>query len=656
MTWKCDNVKISEEQMKEPTGRSCESCHPGHDRSKGKGLSLKYRGFLLPGVVGLLIVLGATGLVREVFGLDLVLLAALVGGVPIVFGAVKGLLRKDMNVGVLISIALIASLFIEEYIAGAIVVFIMHVGELLENITVAKTGNAIRALLDLKPKTARVRRADGEMVLPIEEVQLGDRVLVKPCERIPVDGVVAFGQGAVNQAPLTGESIPVEVGVGDEVFEGTLNELGVLEIETTKIGQETTLAHIIKLVEEAQADKAPTQRVADRFAKYFTPLILGIALITYFATGDVIKAITVLIVACPCALVLATPTAVIAAIGNAARRGILIKGGRSLEAAGRVNAVVVDKTGTLTYGNPQVTEIRSFSKKTQRDVLIRAAIAEKFSEHPLAKAIINKAQELGLKVPDPSDFQVILGRGVVAYASEQTVILGNRKLLADQQIALPQQAEEYLLAKEANGETCLLLAENDRFLGVISVADVLREGTHQAITALKESGVKRMVMLTGDNPRTAEAIASLAGISDFAADQLPEDKVNTVKRLKQQYKVAVIGDGINDAPALATADVGIAMGVIGSDAAIEAADIALLGDDLAQAAQAILLGRRALRTIKMNIYLFSLGLNAVGMYLAIAGMVGPVMAAVLHNIASVGVVLNSSRLIRYKSSRSQRQS
>ncbi|MBT9165703.1 MAG: putative manganese/zinc-exporting P-type ATPase [Chloroflexi bacterium] len=633
--------------MKEPTDRSCEICHPGHDRSKAKGLSLKYRELLLPVVVGLLIVLGATGLVREVFGLYIFLLAALVGGVPIVFEAVKGLLRKNMNVGVLISVALIASILIGEYFAGALVVFIMHIGELLENITVAKTGNAIRKLMDLKPKTARVRRADGEVVVPIEEVKLGDRVLVKSGERIPVDGVVASGQAAVNQASLTGESIPVEVSVGNEVFEGTLNELGVLEIATTKIGRETTLAHIIKLVEEAQADKAPAQRVADRFAKYFTPIILVIALAVYFATDDVVKAITVLIVACPCALVLATPTAVIAAVGNAARRGILIKGGRSLEAAGRVNAVVVDKTGTLTYGNPQVTDIRSFSEKTQADVLIRAAIAEKFSEHPLAKAIINKAH--GLEVPDPSDFQVILGRGVVAYASEQKLILGNRKLLADHQIVLPQQAEEYLLAKEANGETCLLLAEDDRFLGVISVADVLRKGTSQAIATLREAGVKKIVMLTGDNPRTAAAIASLAGIDDFAADQLPEDKVNTVKRLKQQYKVAVIGDGINDAPALATADVGIAMGVIGSDAAIEAADIALLGDNLVQAAQAILLSRKALRVIKANIYAFSLGLNIVGMYLAIYGMVGPVEAALLHNLAAFVVVLNSARLIRYKS-------
>ena len=634
--------------MKEITDSGCESCHQGDEGSRIKGINLRYREFLLPGSVGLLIVLGATGLVREVFGLDLVLLAALVGGIPIVLGAVKGLLSKDMNVGVLISIALIASLLVEEYIAGAIVVFIMLVGELLENIIVAKTGNAIRKLMDLKPKTARVRRADGEVVLPVEEVKLGDRVLVKPGESIPVDGVVVSGQGAVNQASLTGESIPVEVGPGDEVFEGTLNELGVLEIETTKIGQQTTLAHVIKLVEEAQADKAPAQRVADRFAKYFTPLILGIALITYYLTGDVIKAITVLIVTCPCALVLATPTAVIAALGNAARRGILIKGGRSLEAAGRVNAAVFDKTGTLTYGKPQVTTIRSFSKKTERDVLARAALAEKFSEHPLAKAIIRKAQELAIKVPDPSDFQVILGRGVVAHASEQEVILGNRNLLADRRVKLPPEAEGYLTLRESKGETCLLLAEDERFLGVISVADVLREGTRQAITAMRESGVKKMVMLTGDNARTAETIASLAGISEFAADQLPEDKVNTVKRLKQQYKVAVIGDGINDAPALATADVGVAMGVIGSDAAIEAADIALLADDLTQAAQAIRLSRKALRTITANIFLFSLGLNAMGTYLAIGGFVGPVMAAVLHNVAAVGVVLNSARLIRLK--------
>ncbi|HSV31842.1 MAG TPA: heavy metal translocating P-type ATPase, partial [Atribacteraceae bacterium] len=333
---------------------------------------------------------------------------------------------------------------------------------------------------------------------------------------------------------------------------------------------------------------------------------------------------------------------------NAARRGILIKGGRSLEATGRVNAAVFDKTGTLTYGKPRVTTIRSFSEKSEQDVLTRAALAEKFSEHPLAKAIIHKAQELGISVPDPSEFKVILGRGVVARTSEQEVILGNRKLLIDRRIKLPPEAEEFLVLRESKGETCLLLAEDERFLGVISIADVLREGTRQAIAAMRESGVKKIMMLTGDNNRTAEAIASLAGIVEFAADQLPEDKVNTVKRLKEQYKVAVIGDGINDAPALATADVGIAMGAIGSDTAIEAADIALLADDLTQVAQAVRLSRRALRTITVNIFLFSLGLNAVGMYLAIGGLVGPVMAAVLHNVASVLVVLNSARLIRYR--------
>jgi heavy metal translocating P-type ATPase len=658
-------MKEKTEQMKEKTGLSSDRskvkalCPPNGpcmdqawlstDRSKIKGLTLKYRELLLPVVLGLLIVLGATGLVSEVFGIYIFTLAAVVGGIPIIIGAIKGLLRKNLNVGVLISIALIASLLIGEYFAGALVVFIMHVGELLENITVAKTGNAIRKLMDLKPKTARVRRADGEVVVPIEEVKLGDRVLVKPGERIPVDGTVLSGQAAVNQASLTGESIPVEVSIGDEVFEGTLTELGILEIETTKVGHETTLAHIIKLVEEAQADKAPAQRVADRFAKYFTPIILAIALATYFGTRDVVTAITVLIVACPCALVLATPTAVIAAIGNAARRGILIKGGRSLEAAGRVNAVVVDKTGTLTYGNPQVTEIRSFTEKTQADVLMRAAIAEKFSEHPLAKAIMSKAQELGLKVPDPSNFQVILGRGVVAHASEQKILLGNRRLLADHHVALSPEEEEYLAQKESSGETCLLLAENKRFLGVLSVADVLREGTAGAIATLRKAGINKIVMLTGDNSRTAAAIASLAGINDFAADQLPEDKVNTVKRLKEQYKVAVVGDGINDAPALATADLGIAMGVIGSDAAIEVADVALLGDDLVQATQAILLSRKALRVIKANIYAFSLGLNIVGMYLAIYGAVGPVMAALLHNLASLIVVINSTQLIRYRS-------
>ncbi len=611
------------------------------------GLSLKVREMALPIVVGVLMLVYATGLARQIAGVDLAMIAAIIGGLPIVIGAIRGLFRKDLNVGGLVSVAVIATLIVGEYLAGAIVVFIMLLGELLENITVAKTGNAIRRLMDLKPKMARVRRDGHEAELPIEEVVPGDIVLVKPGERIPVDGVVLSGQASVDQSALTGESIPVEITKGSDVFEGTFNQLGALEIQTTEAGEGTTLSHIITLVEEAQASKAPVQRVADKFAKYFTPGIIIVCAITWLVTQDVLRAVTVLIIACPCALVLATPTAVIAAIGNAARRGILVKGGLALEAVGRVKAVVFDKTGTLTHGKPEVSEVKSFGDVGEKELVRQAAIAEKFSEHPLARAVLRKAEELGVDVPDPSSFEAVPGHGVLASEGKTKIILGNRSMLASHQVKMPDGSEAYIADKESSGESCLMLATNGRLSGVLSVSDVIREEARQTVIALKNMGMATH-MLTGDNPRTAKAIASQAGIDDFAAEQLPQDKVEAVKRIRQLHKVAVVGDGVNDAPALAVADVGIAMGSIGSDAAIEAADIALLSDNLDQIPYVAALGAKMIRTIRMNIFAFALVFNLVAMLFGAMGWVGPVMGAVLHNVGSVFVVGNSALLIRSK--------
>ncbi len=632
-----------------PEGRTTDgTCLEGKETSHQGGLRLRIREYGLTVIVGVLMLIYATGLLRELFGVNIALIAACIGGLPIVYGAIRGLLRKDLNVGGLVSIALIASLIVGEYLAGAIVVFIMQIGELLENMTVARTGNAIRRLMDLKPKTARLRRDGAEVVVPIEEVVPGDVVLVKPGERIPVDGVVLSGQASVNQAALTGESIPVEVSEGSKVYEGTVNELGAMEIETFEAGEGTTLAHIIKLVEEAQADKPPTQRVADQFAKWFTPGILILCAITYGITQDVIRAVTMLIVACPCALVLATPTAVIASIGNAARQGILVKGGLALEAAGRVKAVVLDKTGTLTHGRPEVAAVRSFGSLSDGEVVRYAAIAEKFSEHPLAQAVLRHAETLDLDVPDPSSFEVIPGRGVAAKAGDVKAVLGNREMLADHGISVSDEAEAHATAREKEGESCLLLAVDGELAGIISVSDRIRQEAPGAVSELRRSGVETTLMLTGDNAHTAQAIATRAGIDDFAAEQLPQDKAETVKELRKRYRVAVVGDGINDAPALAAADVGIAMGAIGSDAAIEAADIALLGDALEQVPYVLRLGARMVKTIKLNIFGFAVGFNLIAMAVAGAGLVGPVMGAVLHNVGSVFVVANSALLLRSK--------
>ena len=633
--------------MKDRQEANSGACLENAARQHDKGLNLSVRALALPVIVGLLMLVYATGLVRQVLGFDIAMIAAIIGGLPIVIGAIRGLFRKDLNVGGLVSVAVIATLIVGEYLAGAIVVFIMLLGELLENITVAKTGNAIRRLMDLKPKTARVRRDGQEVELPIEQVAPGDIVLVKPGERIPVDGVVLSGQASVDQSALTGESIPVEITKGSDVYEGTFNQLGALEIQTTEAGEGTTLSHIIALVKEAQASKAPVQRVADKFAKYFTPGIIVVCAITWLVTQDVLRAVTVLIIACPCALVLATPTAVIAAIGNAARRGILVKGGLALEAAGRIKAVVFDKTGTLTYGKPEVSEVKSFGALDEKELVRQAAIAEKFSEHPLARAVLRKAEELEVGIPDPSSFEAVPGHGVVASEGKTKIILGNRSMLASHHVKMPSGSEAYLADKESSGESCLLLATDGQLSGILSVSDVIREEARQTVGALKSMGMATH-MLTGDNPRTAQAIASLAGIDDFAAEQLPQDKVEAVKRIRQQHKVAVVGDGVNDAPALAVADVGIAMGSIGSDAAIEAADVALLSDNLDQIPYVIALGAKMISTIRMNIFAFALAFNLIAMFLGAMGWVGPVMGAVLHNVGSVFVVGNSALLIRRK--------
>jgi len=508
--------------MKDRQEANSGACLENAARQHDKGLNLSVRALALPVIVGLLMLVYATGLVRQVLGFDIAMITAIIGGLPIVIGAIRGLFRKDLNVGGLVSVAVIATLIVGEYLAGAIVVFIMLLGELLENITVAKTGNAIRRLMDLKPKTARVRRDGQEVELPIEEVAPGDIVLVKPGERIPVDGVVLSGQASVDQSALTGESIPVEITKGSDVYEGTFNQLGALEIQTTEAGEGTTLSHIIALVKEAQASKAPVQRVADKFAMYFTPGIIVVCAITWLVTQDVLRAVTVLIIACPCALVLATPTAVIAAIGNAARRGILVKGGLALEAAGRIKAVVFDKTGTLTHGKPELSEIKSFGAISENEIVRQSAIAEKFSEHPLARAILRKAEELGIDIPDPSSFEAVPGHGVVASEGKAKIILGNRSMLASHHVKMPSGSEAYLADKESSGESCLLLATDGQLSGILSVSDVIREEARQTVGALKSMGMATH-MLTGDNPRTAQAIASLAGIDDFAAEQLPQD-------------------------------------------------------------------------------------------------------------------------------------
>jgi len=567
------------------------------------------------------------------------------GGYPIVKSAIKALLIPDLNVDTLVSVAAISATVVQAYQEAATVIFIMLLGEFLEHLTVGKTRKAIASLIQLSPKTAWVRREDKEVQIPIEEVKTKEVVIVKPGERVPVDGKIISGCGSINQSTLTGESIPVEKGVGDRVYCGTINESGSCEIETTQVAEDTKLAQIKRLILEAQAEKSPTQRVMDRFARYFIPAILLIAFATFLITGDPIRAITILIVACPCALVLGTPTAVVAAIGNAARQGILIKGGVFLEQMGRLKTLLMDKTGTLTHGRPKVVEIKALDGMDEKEVLYWAAIAEKRSEHPLARAIQEKAEETGLHIPHPESFENFRGKGVKAQWNSKTIILGSSEMLKGEGIEILESAKELLKSKESQGMTSLFVTLDNRLLGILSIADTLREGAKEAIDKIREQGVSEIWMLTGDSELVADRIGKQLGIR-YEAKLLPEEKVMRVKEWKKQGQtVAMVGDGVNDAPALAAADIGIAMGAVGTDVAIETADIALMTDDLKKISTVIRLSRKALRVINENL-VFALVFNTVLVILSAQGWVSMILGAVMHQASSLLVILSSMRLLR----------
>jgi len=601
---------------------------------------------LLIAGVGLMILISWLGVLRHFVSLDIAgLLAALLGGLPLFRRAYLDLRAGSITSEVAMTIGMIAALSIGEFTSAAVIAFFMLIAEALDEFTISKSRSAIRELVETSPKKAVVRRNDLEEEVDISEVKRDDIVVIKSGERVPVDGIVVAGQASVNQAPITGESMPVEKGVGDEVFTGTINELGLIQVKTAKIGVDTILARIVELVEEAEHSKAPIEKIADRFAAYFVPLVLGVALMTFMITGSINSSIAVVVVACPCAVALATPLAVVASVGKAARKGIVIKGGVYLEELGQVDTVVMDKTGTLTTGEPRVTDIKGFHAHNEKEILTLAAIAEEHSEHPMARSILEAAEKYGIKIPEHQECQVIRGKGVIAECDGQTLLIGNRELLRERAVDIPPDVENYVTHEEENAKTAMLVAHDDEVCGVISVSDELREGAIQAMNELKNRGVN-LVMLTGDNPRTASAIAKRIGIDEVFAEMLPQGKVDVVRKLVEAgRKVVMVGDGINDAPALAQASVGIAMGVAGTDAAIEAANVALMTDDLTKIPEAINIGDRAFKVIKQNIAA-SIVFNITGIALASMGFLSPTMAAVAHALPDFVLFLNSSRLIR----------
>ena len=578
----------------------------------------------------------------------LAFLAAAIGGTIITFGSIRSLLEKKLTIDLLASIAIIVSLAVGEYLAAAVIVVMLNGGELIENYTSRKSFQAIEKLIRSVPVNARVRKNGKEIEIPVEEVEVGDLILVKPGEKIPLDGVVVKGYGSVNQAAITGESMPTTKTVGSEVYGNTLLEDGALEIRITKAEKDTVFFHIIRMVEKAQANKAPIERVTDKYARWFTPIIFVTAVITQVLTRDIMATAAVLIVSCPCGLLLATPMAIAASLGNAAKNGILIRGGPNLEEVGKSDMVVVDKTGTLTKGSPTIVEIKGFNGRSDEEIVELAAIAEKFSEHAIAKAILRRAEELGISVYDPDAFEVRRGHGVVARHDGRRVIVGNRRLLEETSIVVDENLRDYLTNQEIQGKTPVIVVVDSKPAGVISVSDTLREGIVSSVNKMRHNGIKRVVMLTGDNRRIAEMISEQASLDETHAELLPEKKAEYIKAYQNQgYNVIMIGDGINDAPALTVADVGVAMGVSGTDVAIETAGIVLTTDDLSKVAKVIDLGRSALNVIKQNV-LFSLVINIVGVFLSTQGVISPIVASIIHESNALIVAFNSLRLVNKK--------
>jgi len=577
------------------------------------------------------------------------LASALVGGTPLFLFAARGLfIRHDITAGVMASVAMIAAIIVGEYSAAALVVFMMAVGEWMENFTVARADNALRDLAKLVPPFVTVRRDGQEQSIPVEQVVLGDTVLVRTGERIGVDGEVLSGSGSVNQSAITGESMPVEKRTGDEVFAGTLNELGALEVKVTRLGGDTTLGQIVRLVKDAQATQAPVQRVANQYAKILVPITFGIAILVYILTGDILRSITVLVVVCPCALVLATPTAVVAAIGNAARRAMLVKSGAVVEQAGKIDVVAFDKTGTLTLGKPAVREVVSVDGVSPEQLLTLAATAERFSEHPIGKALVAASQERRLELAEPRDFSTLPGYGITAQVDGHRVTIGSRSLLVENGVPWTPEMEERWVSLEKQGGTVVPVAIDSQVAGLISLVDLPRPEARQAIADLKRVGVSEVIMITGDNAHTAEMISKELGIDRFYAGVLPQDKLKIIRELQAKgKKVLFAGDGVNDGPALAAADVGVAMGLAGTDLALETADIGLMADEIERLPQIVSLSQKALSVIRQNV-IFSMSMNVLSVILGGFGIIGPVVGALMHELSALPVLANSSRLINYQ--------
>jgi heavy metal translocating P-type ATPase len=579
---------------------------------------------------------------------DIAWVAIILCGIPIVLEAIIGLVTAfDIKADVLVSLALIASVCIGEYFAAGEVAVIMQLGGLLEELTVAKARAGIEKLVNLTPQTARLVTDSGENIIPAMEVQEGEILRVLQGETIPVDGVILSGQTSVNQAVMTGESMPVDKMTGDEVSSGTVNQFGAFTMKATRVGEDSSIQRMIRLVQSADAGKAKIVGIADRWATWIVVIALTAALLTWFISGEIIRAVTILVVFCPCALVLATPTAIMAAIGNATKHGFLVSEGDALERLAKVSKITFDKTGTLTYGTPKVTEVHSVSDEFNDDELYHViATAEQMSEHPLGKAIVTSYRNTGEKCGEVQEFQMLPGEGVFAQVQQYEVFAGNEKMMQSHHIIIQDKVRTETKKYLAKGSTVIYTAIGGKLTGYVVLTDTVREESSDTVNRLKELGVTP-VLLTGDNSGAAENLGRSIGITEIHANCLPENKLMYIKEYQQLGdSVCMIGDGINDAPALKTANVGIAMGGVGSDIAVDAADIVLVDDDVKELPHLFALSKKMMTTIKINLS-FSMGLNFVAIILAITGILNPVVGALVHNAGSVLVITNSALLLKW---------